>query len=343
MLTRDQVVSVFRALLERDPEDEAAIEHHFALGSLEAVIGQVSNSLEHLDRTRPGPLWNYAASFDPVETVLAHENPERQPVPGHRVNYLGVAVNVDRFFPTLGLDNVVEDAPIPANWHTDVAELAAALRAVENAGEHFSMVELGCGWGCWMNITAAAARRAGKTPFVIGVEGDEGHVVFAREALATNGVPPSSYRLYHGVAAGRSGKAFFPRQGQSGANWGLQPVFYASRRQAARLRESGAYDELPMIPLSEIIGDRSRLDLLHIDIQGGETALIRESLRLLNAKVAYIVVGTHSRVIDGEIIAMLSQDGGWELEIERACVHALEGGAPNTLIDGVQGWRNTRL
>ena len=342
-MTPDQVVSVFRALLERDPESETAIEDHVALGGLEQVIGEVSNSVEYLARTRPGPLWNYAASFDPVETVYAHENHERQPIAGHRVNYLGVAVNVDRFFPTLELENSVEDAPVPANWHTDVAELAAALRAVENAGDDFSMVELGCGWGCWMNITAAAARRAGKKPFVIGVEGDEGHVAFAHEALATNGVPTTSYHIFRGVAAGRAGRAFFPRQEQSGGDWGLEPVLGPPEEQAATLRESGRYDELPMIPLSEIIGDRPRLDLLHIDIQGGETALIRESLELLDAKVAYIVVGTHSRVIDGEIIALLERNGGWALEIERPCIHELEDGAPITVVDGVQGWRNKRF
>ena len=55
----------------------------------------------------------------------------------------------------------VEDMPIPANWHADIAEWAAALRAVELARGTFSMAELGCGWGCWMNNTGVAARAAG--------------------------------------------------------------------------------------------------------------------------------------------------------------------------------------
>jgi hypothetical protein len=40
----------------------------------------------------------------------------------------------------------VEGIPIPANWHADIAEWAAALRAVELAEETFTVVELGCGW-----------------------------------------------------------------------------------------------------------------------------------------------------------------------------------------------------
>lgn len=343
MFDADQVVSIYRALLQREPESFTAIEQHLATGSLEFAIACVTDSVEFQQRTRPGPLWNYTASFDPVQTVLAHENHSRRPVPGHRVNYLGVAVNVDRFFPTLKLENVVEPPPIPANWHTDVAELAAALRAVEQAGDEFVMVELGCGWGCWMNITAAAARLSGKKPFVTGVEGDEGHVVFAHEAMTINSLTPSNYRILRGIAAGQSGRAFFPRQKQSGVGWGLEPVFNATAREADSFRQSGIYDELQMITLSEIIEDRPRLDLLHIDIQGGEVGLIRESLDLLNKKVAYIVVGTHSRVIDGQIIDMLVRDGGWELEIERPCVFTIDGGELTTHIDGVQGWRNRRM
>jgi hypothetical protein len=40
----------------------------------------------------------------------------------------------------------VEPIPIPANWHADIAEWAAALRAVDLARGSFTMAELGCGW-----------------------------------------------------------------------------------------------------------------------------------------------------------------------------------------------------
>ena len=44
-----------------------------------------------------------------------------------------------------------------------------------------------CGWGCWMNNSGVAARRTGRTVDLIGIEGDEGHLKFARDALARNG------------------------------------------------------------------------------------------------------------------------------------------------------------
>ena len=346
---KEVVTALYRSLLGRTP-DPAGFDAHLKNirdKGLVHVLVDFMGSAEFRHRyqatPRPEPLWNYAASFDPVQTILAHENRARKAIPNHRVNFFGVAVNVERFFPELKLDNIVEPPPIPGNWHADIAEFAAALRAVERAGKSFTMAELGCGWGCWMNITAAAARLAGKKPFVIGVEGDAGHLEFAREALSTNGLSPAEYQLIHGIAAPTSGTAFFPKQERAGLMWGLAPVFVPSADQIRSLRKNGKYSELKMISLSKVIGDLARLDLLHIDIQGGETGLIRDSIDILNQRVSYIVVGTHSRVIDGQIIDILSRDGGWKLEIERPCFFTIRDGKPQTGMDGVQGWYNTRF
>ena len=114
---------------------------------------------------------------------------------------------------------------------------------------------------------------------------------------------------------------------------------FFERRKAKR---SGKYDELPMISLATASKDHDRIDLLHIDIQGGEADLIRDCVPLLNEKVAYIVVGTHSREIEGQILATL-RAAGWALEIERPAILSLANGIPRVTVDGVQGWRNLRL
>ena len=69
------------------------------------------------------------------------------------------------------------------------------------------------------------------------------------------------------------------------------------------------YEELPMISLAAASEDHDRIDLLHIDIQGGEADLIRDSVSLLDRKAAYIVVGTHSREIEGRIFGTLRAAG----------------------------------
>src|SRR3546814_4193882 len=89
-----------------------------------------------------------------------HAGHDRQPSPDHLTNFLGVKI-APRFFPGIldGKAGVVEPIPIPANWHADIAEWAAALRSVDLAVGTFRALELGCGWGCWLNNAGAAARR----------------------------------------------------------------------------------------------------------------------------------------------------------------------------------------
>lgn len=345
MVTGDQVVQTFRALLGRDPESQAVVQELTKHNDLETLISAVANSPERETINKIGPFWNYTASFDLIATVLRHENKNRSFVEGHRVNYLGTAVNVSKFCPDLNLENIVEPPILPANWHTDIAEIAAALRAVELADQKFTMMELGCGWGCWMNITGRAARALGKTPHLIGVEADSGHIEFANESMQTNGFRVDQYTLYRGIAAAYDGFAYFPKQERSGVQWGLSPIFNPTEEQLERLKAGGSFDELPMISLARAatVAPDQKCDLLHIDIQGGEADLIEQSQEFLSKHVAYMVIGTHSRALDGKIIALLNNSETWELEVERPTLFTIRNGKMNTYVDGVQGWRNRQL
>jgi hypothetical protein len=146
------------------------------------------------------------------------------------VNYLGVKID-PKYLPGAlsGAAGTMEGMPIPANWHADMAEWAAALRAVDLAQDTFTVAELGCGWGCWLNNTGVAARNAGLEVQLIGVEGDEGHAQFAKECCAANGFSPDQLTIYRGIAAATSGTALFPNAKTSGENYGLDPVFAADR------------------------------------------------------------------------------------------------------------------
>ena len=217
-----------------------------------------------------------------------------------------------------------------------------ALRAVELAQDRFTMIELGCGWGCWMNNTGVAARRRGLAVTLIGIEGDPGHSVYANEATAANGFDPADVTLHHGIAAAHSGRALFPRQALGVADWGLEPIFDATPEQIDEAVQSGACDALPMLSLAELIGERRRIDLLHVDIQGGEAALIAGTLELLTERVAVLLIGTHSRQIEGELFERLLK-AGWVLEIERPAILSVNAAGPTVTVDGVQGWRNPAL
>lgn len=289
------------------------------------------------------PFFHYNSCFDAQGIMNAHAVPDLKPNNLYLTNFLGVLID-PKFFPEIlqGKAGQVEPIPIPANWHADIAEWAAALRAVDLAGKCFTVIELGCGWGCWLNNTGAAARRSGREPRLIGIEGDPGHIEFAREACVTNGFEQSQVTLYHGIASAKDGKALFPCQQDSGKSWGLEPIFNPSVLDRARAKLSGKFKQLPMVSLERASSRFSRVDLLHIDIQGSEANLIRDCLALLNKKVAYIVVGTHGREIEGRIFESL-RGAGWRLEIERPAILSLNNGVPQVSVDGVQGWRNPRL
>jgi len=208
--------------------------------------------------------------------------------------------------------------------------------------DSFTVVELGCGCGIWLNNAGVAARRIGLAVHLIGVEGEGSLLEFARQTCTTNGFSKEQLDLHQGIAASWSGIALFPKSDAAGADWGLEPVFGATGAQRAKALASGKYTELSVIPIHELIDLRDRIDLLHIDIQGGEADLIAGSTETLNCKVAYVLVGTHSRQIEGRIIDIMLQEG-WTLEVERSAILALNSGVPLVTVDGVQAWRNPRL
>lgn len=346
---------LYAVLVGRDPDD-AGLEHWKRIVGnsqdptllVEALItsDEYRNQARHLIAAGAavrGSLFYYNASFDPHEIIRRHAVPDLRSRPEYLTNFLGVLINPDHFGPLLtACRGLVEEVPIPTNWHADMAEWGAALRAVDLARTSFTMIELGCGWGCWMNNTGVAARNAGLDVHLIGVEGDEGHISFAHEAVAANGFLPFEVRIHHGVAAANAGTALFPRQARSGVSWGSEPIFGATDRQRAEALEMASHDVLTMIPLSELVRDHQRIDLLHVDIQGGEADLVADALDLLGAKVAYLLVGTHSRQIEGRLFSTLL-DAGWCLEIERPAMLTVRPCSVSTAIDGVQGWRNPRL
>jgi hypothetical protein len=339
---RRAVIAAYEAMLGRPPESDEVIESFRGLG-IEKILSAIAASPEFVAQRHRSPFFYFNSAFDAHAVIGRHARNDLSPHPQYLTNFLGVRID-PKFVPQIlrGRAGEVEGPPIPANWHADMAEWAAALRAVDLAQGSFTMAELGCGWGCWMNNTGAAARQEGLDVQLIGVEADEGHISFAKEACLTNGFAPEQVALYHGIAAATAGAALFPRQDASGEEWGLEPVLGATTDERAQALESGRFVELPMIPLADVIGDHSKLDLLHLDIQGGEADLVGSCRAVLDDRVTYLVIGTHSREIEGRLFAGL-QGSCWRLEIERPAILALKEDGWITTVDGVQGWRNVDL
>ncbi|ARV24656.1 class I SAM-dependent methyltransferase [Xanthomonas citri pv. glycines] len=349
-VTDEAVTWAYRFILGREPENQDVIKQVSAtLPSINELRLNLLRSREfaqdqsHRYRSDQSPFFHYAATFDAIGVMQNHAVPDLEPRVGVLTNFLGVAID-PKFFPSVLSERggEVEGIPIPANWHADIAEWGAALRAVDLSQGSFTVIELGCGWGCWLNNTGVAARALGRDVRVIGIEADAHHLQFAEEALTMNGFLPEQISLMRGIAASRAGTALFPKQDLPGASWGNEPIFDASEQQCETLLSGGMFDRVTMVPLEALIGDQPRIDLLHIDIQGGEADLVEQSLDLLGRSVAYMVIGTHSKQIEGRLYDALLQ-AGWALEMERAAIFTLIAGKPEIRVDGVQGWRNLKL
>lgn len=288
-------------------------------------------------------LYHYSCEYDAYGLILSFAVQGQKPDPDLIRNFLGVKIPVKVYPPVLeAMKGRVEPVPDPGNWHADIAEWGGALRAVAQARNgRFRIVELGCGWGCWLVNTGAAARSRGLEVDLIGVEGDANHLANAREVLEMNNFSERDFRLNHGVAGPRPGKAIFPKSEKGNAAWGGEAIFYPDEARLATAAQDPSVQVLDCLTL-DMLSSGQVIDLLHIDIQGGETDYVRGNMASMEQLVRRVLIGTHSRVIEGQLMEHF-QKAGWRMEMDRPVIAPLQAGVPVTRIDGVQMWANPAL
>ena len=91
--------------------------------------------------------------------------------------------------------------------------------------------------------------------------------------------------------------------------------------------------------IATLIRPFAKVDLVHVDIQGDEYNVISSSKKILKEKVKRLVIGTHSRVIEQQLLEELTLPD-WELESEEACFFKQFLGVSLPVRDGCQVWRN---
>ncbi|MES2497202.1 MAG: FkbM family methyltransferase [Pseudomonadota bacterium] len=222
------------------------------------------------------------------------------------------------------------------------SEWVGTLRSVLEARGKFTAMELGAGWGPWLIASQNAARTRGIDKIdLTGVEGATEHHGFMVDNFRNNGVPPEAHSLHHAVVGAEDGIAAFPKLHIAEDDYGANAVFADGERDAAAMR--GDLEEIRCISLNTLLAGKDRVDLIHIDIQGHEETVLRAGIDALNAKVRRLVIGTHSRAIEGHLFDLL-HDNGWVCESEVPCVlRATMDGRRVLFVDGEQVWRNDRL
>jgi FkbM family methyltransferase len=245
------------------------------------------------------------------------------------------------FASTFDLDRL--SVPIPDDgYHAEAAEYIAVADSVARARSQYCVAELGAGWGPWVGFGGVLARSRGLADItVIAVEAHPGRFELLQKHLAANSLRGSdagvTCRLFNGAATVTRCEAFFPDVDVAA----MGPAVSESEHSVDHRGIDQPKIRVEGYPLTEILGE-SQVDLLHIDVQGTEFELVEANLELLERQVRAMMIGTHSRTIEGKLIELLYSHG-WQLELEKPCrvVWKVRSSSrePVTETDGCQYWR----
>jgi FkbM family methyltransferase len=197
------------------------------------------------------------------------------------------------------------------------------LEAVFDAGECFTMVELGAGFGRWSARGALAARRRGiENIRLIMVEGDPVHGEWLHEHMRLNNI--SGYKLFAGAVAAKTETAlfifdvpvgFFNQLGRTNpAAWYGQSLARSASlgdphptgetyKGRAVWTVGGDWKaiEVPTFSLVDILAGHDRVDIIDMDIQGAEGEIVPAFVDLLTARVRRLCIETHSPEVELQI------------------------------------------
>lgn len=333
----DAVLWSYRLLLGREPESAEVVQRHASAHHSVADIRSVFMQSDEFGRCATA-----TGARVPDAEILRHFPPwSGAGEPGFWRDFLGVRTRCDYLPDAYGvLSGAVEGPPgtEKAGLH-EIAEWIGSLRSVLEARARgvLVVVELGAGWGPWLVGTTKAAERIGIHEVrLVGVEGERGHFAFMQQHFRDNGLDPEAHLLIHGVIGVRDGVARFPRSPDPRNDYG-SVADYAAANPSAR----GEFEDVRCVALTTLLGQLPPVDLIHCDVQGAEHEVLTAAQAALDARVRRLVVGTHSRRIEADLLSFFSALG-WKLEDESVCGLVQADRGLQLVRDGYQVWSNPR-
>ena len=233
--------------------------------------------------------------------------------------------------------------PIDEEFFEWVDVLQAVHAAHQSRQPHFTMIELGAGWGRWL-LRAHAALRSLKSQTVahlVAVEAEPEHFAFLLDHLQDNGVDPTNHRLHQAAVDTTPGVApFFVGAGD---RWYGQALAGPHVGPVEAFPEAAVQD-VSAVTLAELLEPHDRVDLIDLDVQGAEADVLASAQTLVDQRVARVHIGTHGESIEADCRSLF-QSLGWTRLNDYPC-----GGkqiptphGPVDFGDGVQSWTNPKL
>jgi len=287
--------------------------------------------------------------FDKYKVPEADLKPE----PGYFKNFLGVSTKASSLPQNEELSGkVYPDPPKPGRGDgifAGVGEYNALLTAIEGSAgqDELTIAEFGAGWGPWVSAAGVVARRHGfKKINLIAVEADDDRFGELNAHLAHNalsGAPDVTVKTYNAGVWHSDGTLNFPKA--------VNPLDYGARvsetSHTIDYRGLGLETfEIKALSLPTLLEGIGKVDYMHVDVQGVEFDVLKDQRELMESRVKYLFVGTHSRLIDGQLVDLLHK---WDWEIHQAdpCAFRYDRNVPSlqgmTLADGEIFASNPRL
>ena len=239
--------------------------------------------------------------------------------------------------------------PIPDDgFHAEGIEYVALLDAVERfaGGGNLCALEAGAGWGPWLAM-AGVVCKAKKVENIrlIGLEASAERFALMMQHLRFNELDPQhgvAVEVFEGAVWSHDGVIYFPDSdlADMGAAATVAETSKDYRGHAVTTRE------VACTRLSTLVGEGGEVDFLHLDVQGAEGEVIASHLDWMSRSVKSLMVATHSRPLEGELMTLLTAHG-WVLMREKPCWFdagkVVEDWCAVTVADGSQYWINGKF
>ena len=253
--------------------------------------------------------------------------------------------------PRAGLK--ISTPPYPDDsFRAGFVEYLAVLDSVRYASPHsYQMAEVGASYGPFTALCALLALKAepSRQVYVRLVEAAKNGDMAIAKNLAANGLFPHGkvdVKIFSAAVSSRSDTLYFPDVDCTVDNGAM----VSRDNQDVDVRGAKIlHVAVEAIPLDEVIASfRSDqlVDLIHVDIQGSERFVIADAMGVLNMRVRRIMIATHSRLIEGELLDIFHRNG-WSLIAEDPVIFnyqpLLSSFIGMAIHDGSQYWVNNRF
>ena len=300
----------------------------------------------------PSPLQIYAGYQDEdIQRITRAASASASLEPDHYVDGFGVKTRYAcvPFASPDELSLARLQHPIPDDgFHAEGIEYVALLDAVERFATDgsFVAVEAGAGWGPWLAMAGVVCRSRGVHGLrLVGVEASKERFALMQEHLHFNELTEEAgvqVDLFRGAVWSHDGVIHFPESA-------VEDMGAAASSSAESTDYRGqpvSTTEVPCCRLDTLVGSDQCVDFLHVDVQGAEGELVSSHLDWLNRSVKSMMMATHSRPLEGELMTRLSE-AGWVLLREKPCRFAVGARVSEwtgaTTVDGSQYWVNGKF